>query len=198
MNGNRVWTVPNLLSLLRILLAPVFIWAMAARRPKEALLIFVAASLTDFLDGFTARIFKLKSRLGLWLDPVGDKILLTSAFVMLTIPGLAAPNSLPFSLTAVCIGRDVLIAVAATWIRFSRGPTVFKPRLLGKTSTVVQFTTLLAVMAANSLGRTVSPLPWLYYAAGLVTCLSGFDYAFYEMRRQKAFEKRTNLEEERT
>jgi cardiolipin synthase len=198
MNENRVWTVPNLLSLLRILLTPVFIWAMVARRPKEALLVFVAASLTDALDGFTARVFKLKSRLGLWLDPVGDKILLTAAFVTLTIPGLAAPNSIPFSLTAICIGRDVLIAAAAALIRSSRGPTVFKPRLLGKTSTVVQFSTLLAVTAANSLGRTVAPLPWLYYAAGIVTCLSGFDYAFYEARRQKAFEKRTDLGEERT
>jgi cardiolipin synthase len=197
MNENRVWTVPNLLSLLRILLTPVFIWAMVARRPKEALLIFVAASLTDALDGFTARVFKLKSRLGLWLDPVGDKILLTAAFVTLTIRGLAAPNSLPLSLTAICIGRDVLIAAAAAWIRSSRGPTVFKPRLLGKTSTVVQFSTLLAVMIANTLGRTAAPLPWLYYAAGIVACLSGFDYAFYEMRRQKEFETRTNPREGR-
>ncbi len=85
---SEVFTLPNLLSLSRILLTPVFVWMMVQKRPWAAFIVFLAAGATDALDGFTARMLHLKSTLGLWLDPVGDKVLLTSAFVVLTLPAL--------------------------------------------------------------------------------------------------------------
>ena len=74
---------PNLLTLSRILLVPVFVRMMLAGRARDAFLVFLLAGLTDVLDGLAARIWHQKSRLGLWLDPVADKLLLTSAFVLL-------------------------------------------------------------------------------------------------------------------
>ena len=174
----ELFTLPNLLSLSRVLLTPVFVWMMILKRPWAAFLVFLAAGATDALDGFTARLLRLKSTLGLWLDPVGDKVLLTSAFVVLTLPALSQPNTLPFWLTAICIGRDVAIALTALVLIALRGKQTFKPLLAGKASTICQVLVLYFVLYSNAAGRSPQALAWLYVLTALLTCISWIQYGF--------------------
>ncbi len=175
-------TLPNVLSFSRILLTPVFILMMIQKKPLAAFVVFLAAGATDALDGLTARWLKLKSTLGLWLDPLGDKVLLTAAFVVLTIPGLARPNTLPFWLTAVCVGRDVAIALGSLIIIALRGKRTFKPVLAGKASTVCQVFMLYDLLYVNAVGRTPSSLIWLYVLTAALAIASFVQYAFIGVR----------------
>jgi len=171
-------TLPNLLSLSRILLTPVFVWMMVQKRPWAAFIVFLAAGATDALDGFAARLLHLKSTLGLWLDPIGDKVLLTSAFVVLTLPALSQPNTLPLWLTGICIGRDIAIALTALVLIALRGKQTFKPVLAGKASTVCQVLVLYFVLYSNAVDRAPQALAWLYVLTALLTCVSWIQYGF--------------------
>jgi cardiolipin synthase len=177
----KIWkdlrTLPNLLTLSRILLVPVFLWMMLEEKPIEAFLVFLLAGLTDVLDGLAARFWHQKSRLGLWLDPAADKVLMTAAFVLLGLPGLSKPNAIPFRVVFIVIGRDVLIAIAALLLMRLKGQKAFYPTLLGKVSMVSQVLTVLVVLIFNTLGRTSFILSWLYDATLAATILSGVQYA---------------------
>jgi cardiolipin synthase len=181
--SNKVVTLPNVLSFMRILLTPVFIWALVQRRPWLAFGVFLLAGATDALDGFTARYFRLKTNVGLWLDPMGDKILLTAAFVVLTFPRWSTPNTLPLWLTAICVGRDVLIALGALIFVWIRGRTQFKPSLLGKASTVCELMVLLVVLLYNGLGRSPGSIGVFYVLTAALTGLSGVHYIIAGMAR---------------
>src|ERR671935_1229584 len=101
----------NWLTVLRILLIPVFVSLLVYRKPGLALVVFVAAALTDLLDGYVARRQGLASRLGAFLDPLADKLLLIASFVTLTWL-----KALPFWITAVVFSRDVMLIVGAVLI----------------------------------------------------------------------------------
>jgi cardiolipin synthase len=173
-----ILALPNLLSLSRILLTPVFVWMMIAKRPWEAFFVFLAAGATDALDGFAARRLNLKTSTGLWLDPAGDKILLTAAFITLSIPALARPNTLPLWLTGICVGRDVVIAGTALLIVLLRGMRTFKPVLAGKASTICQVLVLYVVLFFNAVGRSPAALLWLYLLTAALTLISWVQYGF--------------------
>jgi cardiolipin synthase len=174
----EILALPNLLSLSRILLAPVFVAMMVQRKPWAAFFVFLAAGATDALDGFAARRLRLRSNLGLWLDPTADKILLTAAFVTLTLPALAQPNTLPLWLTAICIGRDVAIALGALIIIALKGKQTFKPTLAGKASTVCQVFVLYVVLFCNATGSSPEALAWLYVLAAVLASVSWAQYGF--------------------
>jgi len=179
---SELFTLPNVLSLSRILLAPVFVVMMAQRKPWAAFIVFLAAGATDALDGFTARWLRLKSTLGLWLDPMGDKVLLTSAFVVLTLPAIAQPNTLPLWLTALCIGRDLAIALGALIIISLRGKRTFKPILAGKATTICQVFMIYFVLYLNAVGKSPQSLGWLYVLTALLTAVSFVQYGFIGVR----------------
>jgi len=174
--------LPNLLSLTRILLTPVFVLMVAQKKPWAAFGVFLAAGATDALDGFTARRLHLKSNLGLWLDPIGDKLLLTAAFVVLTLPALAVPNTLPVWLTAVCIGRDVAISLGALAIIALRGKRSFPPTLAGKASTICEVLLIYVVLYLNAAGRTPQSLAWIYVLTALLAAGSFVQYVFIGVR----------------
>jgi len=188
--SSAIFTLPNMLSLSRILLTPVFVWAAVQRRPWLAFALFLLAGATDALDGLTARVFRLKTNLGLWLDPMGDKILLTAAFVVLTVSKWSGPNVLPLWLTLTCVGRDVLIALGALIYMGIRGKTVFKPTLPGKASTILEIMTLLLLLLYNGLGSSPAFLRWLYFLTAGLAGLSGTHYIVRGMirffRKEKA------------
>jgi cardiolipin synthase len=179
---SELWAIPNLLSLSRVVLTPVLLWAMSLHRPWTAFAVFLAAGMTDALDGFTARTFRLKTSLGIWLDPLGDKILLTATFIALSIPAWSTPNTLPLWLTGICIGRDVLIASGAAVVLSVRGRTTFPPTLLGKAVTIGQVFVLLAVLFLNARAASPAWLSWCYRAVGGLTCLSGVQYTIIGIR----------------
>lgn len=178
----EIFLLPNLFSLARIALTPAFVVLMVRHELWPAFVVFLIAGATDALDGFAARTLKLKTTLGVWLDPIGDKVLLTAAFVVLTIPAIGVPNALPLWLTAVCVGRDIAIALSALVIVLLRGKRTFPPSLAGKASTICQVFLIYVVLYLNASGKSPEALGWLYVLTAVLTAVSFVQYAFIGVR----------------
>jgi cardiolipin synthase len=134
--------LPNLITFLRLALVPAMAWALARGDDGIAAIIFFAAAVSDLLDGFIARRFHLASRLGAALDPVADKLNMFVATVILAMQDLV-----PLWLAVAIVLRDVVIVVGAGVFRAITGAIEFKPTLLSKVNTALEFALLLAVMA---------------------------------------------------
>lgn len=158
-----IFTVANQLTMVRMALVPVFVLLVLAREFSWALVVFVVACLTDALDGWVARHTKQSTRLGQMLDPVADKLLAGSAYVLLTWSG-AVRCTLPAWLTVTLLFRDGMLVVAVVIVNLSVGPRVFAPSWLGKLSTAFIVITGGAVLAANAVGECPHWLFWLYLA----------------------------------
>ena len=179
---NSLFNLPNILSFLRILLIPIFLVLMFHRKIPEAFAVFLLAGITDVLDGLAARIWHQKTRIGALLDPAADKLLMTASFIVLTVPALNSPNFIPLWLTTVVIGRDLLIVSSAFVIYKLRGQKTFNPSILGKASTVCQFTVIFLVLLFNSI-RILSPyLNLLYLLTLSLTLLSAVHYSYVGFR----------------
>lgn len=177
---SSVATIPNLITLLRMALIPVFASLLFYGYAKWALAVFVIAGISDGIDGFLARRFKQESELGTIIDPIADKLLMTVAFVVLSMPKVMEPVRhlpIPFWVTAAVIGRDVLIIVVAGAINIITGFRGFKPSVLGKISTFVQVIAVTLVLTAAVTGYTFY-LPTVYVIVVLFAALSGFHYIY--------------------
>jgi cardiolipin synthase len=171
----------NWLTILRIVLIPVFVLLLIYRRPGVALFVFSLAALTDMLDGYVARRRGSQSRLGAFLDPMADKLLLIASFVTLTQLRL-----LPAWITIVVISRDVILMVGALLIHMLGGRIHPRPTWAGKLATFFQILTVLTALLvryARVPGGTaaiaVSSVTWL---AALFTVVSGLQYLVHGMR----------------
>jgi cardiolipin synthase len=160
--------VPNLLSLARLVLAPLVFVLLIQREYRTVLVLFAIAGLTDFLDGLAARKFGSTSRLGAALDPVADKVLLSGAFLTLALTG-----AIETWVAAVVLGRDVLILAAAGVLYFAKSRRSFPPSVWGKISTVVQIVFVLVIVSQVG-GAVFIALKWATVALAVV---SGADYA---------------------
>lgn len=137
--------VPNLLTLARLLSVPVTVWLMATGRMGAAFWLFVAAGVTDAVDGAIARLFDARSRLGQWLDPLADKVLLVSIYVVLGVSG-----ALPLWLAVLVVLRDVLIVLYAVVYALA-GWMQGSPILISKINTAAQI--ILAAVVLARLGQ---------------------------------------------
>ncbi len=168
----------NWLTTLRILLIPVFVTLLVYRRATEALLVFCLASLTDLLDGYIARGRGRQTRLGAFLDPVADKLLLTSAFVTLTYLKV-----IPFWIAAVVVSRDLVLSVGVLVIHVAGGSVHPAPSWLGKLSTVFQMATVLAAMISFYFGA-LHALPKLFaWVTAAFTVTSGLQYIIQGLKQ---------------
>ncbi len=163
-----VFTVANQLTMLRMALVPAFVLLALAREFTWALVVFAVAGLTDALDGYVARHAGQITRLGAMLDPIADKLLTGSAYVLLTWGGIAA-CALPVWLTVTLLFRDAMLLVGVLVVNLTVGPVEFPPSKLGKLSTALNVATGAAVLAANAMGECPKTLRWLYLAT--VACL---------------------------
>ena len=170
-------TIPNVLTLVRLILIPFFVAASVRGHFTEAFILFVAAGLTDAVDGYVARRFNQRTKLGAFLDPAADKLMMVSAYIVYTLPWVAN-QAIPHWLTFTIFLRDVLIVVFAYLLYTRVHITRFPPSIPGKISTLLQITTLAVTIAANApFGGVFTPsLPPLYQATLLMTLFSGFDY----------------------
>ena len=125
-------TAANQLTLLRMLLIPAFVILVIYGHLGWALTVFVIAGVTDGLDGLIARRSNQKTSLGAWLDPMADKLLLVTTFVVLTLPWLGLANRFPIWLTVLIISRDVGIVLTVAIVNLAVGPRTFRPSPLGK------------------------------------------------------------------
>ena len=186
--SSRIFTVPNILTVFRMVLIPVFVSLLFYQRFVLALGVFVLAGLTDGLDGLLARRFNQKSQLGTILDPIADKLMLVTAFIVLsmrTVYPQPVPSHLPvpFWVTVAVISRDVFIIVGAAAINIVTGFRGFRPSLLGKINTTVQIVAIGIIMFAASVPYgTGYYLPTLYALVFLFAVLSGAHYVFFVSR----------------
>jgi cardiolipin synthase len=171
-----------------MVLIPVFVSLLFYQRFLPALGVFVIAGLTDGLDGLLARRFNQKSQLGTILDPIADKLMLVTAFIVLSMRSvypLPVPSHLPvpFWVTVAVISRDVFIMVGAAAINIVTGFRGFRPSLLGKINTTVQIVAVGIIMLAASVPYgTGYYLPTLYALVFLFAVLSGAHYVFFVSR----------------
>lgn len=166
----------NWLTLLRILLIPVFVSLLVYRRPGAALIVFGVAALTDLLDGWAARHWKDESSLGAFLDPMADKLLLTASFVTLTYLKV-----LPFWIAAVVISRDVILVFGALLIYMLGSRIRPRPTWVGKAATFFQVLVVLSGLLARVFQVHVA-LGSLLWLAAAFTVVSGLHYIFQGMR----------------
>ncbi|MFO7866129.1 MAG: CDP-alcohol phosphatidyltransferase family protein [Candidatus Aminicenantes bacterium] len=171
------FTIPNIITLARILLIPFFLYFMLQKQLQTAFIIFLLAVGTDFVDGAAARILNQKSKWGALLDPAGDKLLMTTSFILLTIPSISSPNHLPVWLTVGVISRDIFIVTGSAMVYHKIRQTRFPPTLLGKMSTIMQMVTLVLVLYYNFLSREMPLLQWVYLLTFTLTVFSGIHYA---------------------
>jgi cardiolipin synthase len=175
-------TVANQLTLLRMLLIPALVLLVVYGLSGWALLVFIVAGLTDGLDGILARWWSQRTTLGALLDPMADKLLLLSTFVVLSLPGLDLPNQLPVWFTVLVISRDVMIVVTVAVVNLSIGRRTFQPTMLGKLATVVYILTAILVLYFNWIGRSSGLVEVATYVAVGVTVASGLHYIVHAAR----------------
>jgi cardiolipin synthase (CMP-forming) len=183
--SSRILTVPNTLTVFRMVLIPVFVTLLFYQRFVLALGVFVLAGFTDGLDGLLARRFHQQSQLGTILDPIADKLMMVTSFVVLSMRSvfpqpLPGHLPIPFWVTVAVISRDVFIVVGAAAINIMTGFRGFRPSLLGKVNTTVQIVAIAAIMFAASVPYyTGYYLPAVYATVFIFAVLSGLHYIFY-------------------
>jgi cardiolipin synthase len=180
---------PNLLTLLRLIFLPFAVIAVLDGHYGWALVIFVVAGISDGLDGLLARLMEQKTTLGQYLDPVADKLLLSTLFVV-----LSATHKIPWGVTVLVFSRDIMILIICTLLYVTGAMKIFRPSLLGKANTVSQILTVLFVLL-----HEVSSQPWIAWGRkeGLnttivLTILSGVHYVVrvaFELRQHSGESK---------
>ena len=171
-------SIPNIITLGRILLVPVIIWAIASNQMEIAFAIFVVAGVSDAVDGFLAKRFNMASELGALLDPLADKALLVSIFLTLGILG-----AVPIWLVILVVSRDIMIvgAVIVSWL-FNK-PVPMKPLLVSKLNTGAQVGFAALVLAALGFGFDSSPYDTLLMVAIAVLTLVSVSFYLVEWVR---------------
>ena len=177
-----VLTLANQLTLLRMGLAPLMVVLVLQGELRWALVVFVVAGLTDLFDGLIARLGGQQTTLGAMLDPVADKVLLTSAFIALTWVGALAVR-IPAWLTVVILSRDAIIVVSVAIVNFTMGRRVFYPSLLGKLTTAAQISTAGVALLANAFGRGEGVLRVLCVVTLALTVVSALHYVYVASTR---------------
>jgi cardiolipin synthase len=170
---SQLKSAPNLLTLLRLIFVPITVIAVIEGKYGWALALFITAGVTDGLDGLLARLLQQKTVLGQYLDPIADKLLLSTMFLV-----LASRHRIPPSVTVLVFSRDIIILIVCTLLYAVGAMRVFQPSLFGKANTVVQVVTVPLVML-----HEISSAAWVteakkigIYSTIILTVVSGIHY----------------------
>ena len=165
-------SIPNLITLARILLVPVVVWSIAAGRMNLAFLLFLVAAISDAVDGFLAKRFGMKTELGAYLDPLADKVLIVSIYVTLGVTGV-----IPLWIVILVVSRDIMIvgAIMLSWL-IDR-PVSIKPHVVSKANTAAQILFACLVLASHGYGFSAEPVLTLVMV--LVAVLTLLSVALY-------------------
>lgn len=179
----RIFTVPNQLTFLRLMFLPFFIIAIKYSKWEAALGILAAAAISDGLDGLLARGLNQKTPLGAYLDPIADKLLLSSSYFV-----LALKSKVPWWLTILVLGRDMLLLTACAVILITVGYRPFPPSLWGKATTFFEILLIVIVLvAAVWPDRALGDIRWaLSYIVATFVLLSGIHYSITVSRQLHA------------
>ncbi len=177
----RASDIPNLITVGRILLVPPIAWALFQQHFKLALVLFVVAGVSDGVDAFLAKHYGWTSRLGALLDPLADKFLLVTCFIVLTWTGF-----IPLWLMILVIMRDIVIVVGAVTYNFRIRRLDADPTLISKLNTLLQILLILLVIVNQAMGwGQAGWIEVLVYAVTVTVVWSGFDYVITWSRRAR-------------
>jgi cardiolipin synthase len=165
-----------------MLLIPAFVILVLYGQLGWALTTFLVAGVTDALDGLIARRAGQQTTLGAWLDPMADKLLLLSAFIVLSMPDHGLTDRIPAWLTILVISRDVAIVLTVTVVNLAIGRRTFPPSLLGKATTALYIVTCLMFLIANYAGLSSAVTDVFVYASLALTVLSALHYIRHAAR----------------
>jgi cardiolipin synthase len=191
----RPITLPNFVTLFRMAIIPFFILAVNDQDFLLALWIFVIAGMTDALDGMLARKLGAHSVVGAYLDPIADKLLLTAAYIALTIPQGQAVV-IPLWLAILALFRDFLIMLVALLLYVVEGVQRFPPSILGKLTTLMHVLTVCLVLFANIVELPPLLLTVCFYTSFALVILSGFNYIYRSSRIIEAARVEAELQDE--
>jgi len=174
-------TLPNVITLLRILLTPLLVWLLLDHRMKQALLVFLIAGFSDGLDGLIARVFHQKSKLGAYLDPLADKLLLVSAFIL-----LGYMQKIPYWLVIITVSRDAIIVLGIVTLMLHQLRVEIKPLVLSKFNTLLQLLTIFVVLGSVYFAPPAWGLMLLFTITALLSIASGLHYILRGIRLWEA------------
>jgi cardiolipin synthase len=180
-------SIPNLITLARILLVPVVVWAIATGRIGLAFALFLAAAISDAVDGFLAKRFGMKTDLGAYLDPLADKVLIVSIYVALSIAGV-----IPLWIVILVVSRDFMIvgAIILSWL--VDRPVAIRPHIISKVNTGAQILFACLVLASHGFEFDIEPVLTLVMAlVAVLTLLSVALYLAEWMRHMNSTEAET-------
>lgn len=163
--------LPNYITLLRVILIPFFINLMIYGYYREGLIVFVAACITDALDGMIARLTNTKTELGAFLDPMADKLLIISAFVTLVLLDM-----LPVWLVIIVVSRDIILVLGSIAIYFTGHPFRAQPSIIGKATTLFQFIVVTLSLVLKNFGTEMGLMTILHWTTAGFTVASGIQY----------------------
>ena len=166
-------TIPNLITTLRFILTPIFIIYLLDDRLLSALIVFIIAGLSDGVDGFLARALNQKTNIGAYLDPLADKILLISAFIVLPVKGFA-----PSWLAVIVISRDILILSGVSILFLIKKELTIKPSILSKITTCFQLLTVFIVLSRPYFHSFLQFNLHLFWITAFLTISSGLHYIY--------------------
>jgi cardiolipin synthase len=175
-------TLANQITILRIVLIPAFVLLTVYGHLGAALTVFLVAGATDAIDGLIARLTSHPTSFGAWLDPMADKLLLVTTFVVLTLPQIELTNHVPIWLTVLVITRDIVIVGVVAIVNLAIGPRTFKPSLLGKLATGTFILANVVIMYFNWRRETSPLVEAAIWLALTLTLASAGDY-FFRLRR---------------
>jgi cardiolipin synthase len=169
-------SIPNILTLVRILLTPVFVILLLRDMFPVALLVFTAAGISDGLDGLIARYLNQRTTLGSYLDPAADKLLLTSAFIVMAVLGI-----IPDWLMVIVIPRDVVIVLGLAILTLTEKKYEVKPTLVSKCTTAIQILVVFVSLYDPAHTKLALLHPVLLWGTAILTTLSGLHYIYIGM-----------------
>ena len=178
----RYLTLANQITILRIMLIPAFVLLTVYGHLGAALAVFFIAGATDAIDGLIARLASHPTSLGAWLDPMADKLLLVTTFIVLTLPQIELTNHVPLWLTILVISRDIVIVGVVAIVNLAVGPRTFRPSFLGKVATATFILANVVIMYFNWRMQQSPLVDAAIWLALVLTVASAGDY-FFRLRR---------------
>lgn len=174
----KLLNIPNIITLIRIIIIPVFVTALVYEKYNYALYLFIAAAISDAFDGLFARATKQKTRLGAFLDPLADKSLLMTSFILFSVY-----SWLPKWLVIIVISRDIIVTIGWLLLYFALHKTNIGPSLMGKAAIASQF--ILVAYTLVSINFNISPPGnWALYVVACLTIVSGLQYIYRGLKDQ--------------
>jgi len=165
--------IPNILTVLRIIMVPLFVIFLIKKEFNYAFIVFIIAGVTDALDGFLARYLNQRSRVGAILDPIADKLLLSASYIC-----FALIDKIPDWLCVIVISRDIIIIGGIGVLYLLKKEIEFKPSIISKWTTVLQISSIVAIFLVNIFVYVLEFINYIFISTAVITIASGLHYSY--------------------